>query len=373
MPTSDLLAHRWLGTPLAAWLTAAAVLVLGWGALLLARRLAVRRLERFAAHTATVVDDLLLGALQRTSKFFLFMVALAAAVKMLPALRGDARDVVGLVARIAFLFQAASWGNGAISFWLHRSTAERASHDRSSITTLNVLGLVGRIVMWVIIALLALDAFGVDVTALVTGLGIAGVAVALAVQNILGDVLASLSIALDKPFAIGDVIVVDTFQGTVEHIGIKTTRLRSISGEQIVIANAELLKARIRNFQRLTERRAAFTLTFPLDTPAEVMERIPQLVEEAVTANEPVRFDRSHFSSITDQTLAVETVYFVLVADYRVFMDIQQRINLSLLRRLAAEGVSLAVPTRSVVVRGNGEGDARAAATAGAAGAAATD
>ena len=371
---SALLAHRWNGTPVAAWLTAAAILVVGWGALVLARRVALRRLERLAPKTETAVDDLLAGALRRTSKWFLFVVALAAAAKALPALRGDARDVVNLVARLAFLLQAAAWGNGAIAFWLARTTAERATHDRASVTTLNVLGLVARIVLWVLIALLALDAFGVNVTALVTGLGIAGVAVALAVQNILGDVLASLSIALDKPFAIGDFIVVDTFQGTVEHIGLKTTRLRSLTGEQIVIANAELLKARVRNFQRLTERRAAFTLTFPLDTPPEVMERIPVIVRTAVEAESPVRFDRSHFSAITDQTLAVETVYFVLVAEYRAFMDIQQRINLALLRRFAEEGVSLAVPTRSVVVRGGAEGDGRpAAATAGAAAGGATD
>jgi hypothetical protein len=178
----------------------------------------------------------------------------------------------------------------------------------------------------------------VNVTALVTGLGIAGVAVALAVQNVLGDVLASLSIALGQAVRDRRLHRRRHLPGDRRAHRLKTTRLRSLTGEQIVIANAELLKARVRNFQRLTERRAAFTLTFPLDTPPEVMERIPVLVRAAVEAESPVRFDRSHFSAITDQTLAVETVYFVLVADYRVFMDIQQRINLALPAPPAAEG-----------------------------------
>jgi small-conductance mechanosensitive channel len=162
---------------------------------------------------------------------------------------------------------------------------------------------------------------------------------------------------------IGDFIVLDTFQGTVEEIGLKTTRLRSLSGEQIVIANAELLKARIRNYQRQTERRAAFTLLFPLDTPPEAIERVPPLVRETILENERVRVDRVHFSAITDQALAVEAVYFVLDPSYVVYADIQQRINLALLRRLPAAGVRLAVPTRSVVVKGDG---AEAPAAAGA-------
>lgn len=352
MLDSALLDRVWQHHTLLAWLTAAGILVGGFAALVAARSLAVRRLGALAARTATNVDDVLVGALRRTSRLFLFVLALAAAIRFaLPNLPRELREAVGLVARLAFLLQAAAWGNAAITYWVERTTHRTGTHDRASATTLALLGLVGRVVLWTLIGLLALDAFGVNVTALVTGLGIAGVAVALAVQNVLGDILASLSIALDKPFQIGDFIVIDTFSGTVEHIGLKTTRIRSLSGEQIVIANAELLKARVRNFQRLTERRVLFTLTFPLDTPADVMERIPAVIREVVTSNEPVRFDRSHFATITDQTLAVETVYFVLVSDYNVFMDIQQRINLALLRRFAAEGVSLAVPTRSVLVK----------------------
>jgi small-conductance mechanosensitive channel len=348
----DLLAARWLGNPVSAWLTAAAILVGGFLLLVLVRRLLVRRLERFAEHTHTPLDDLALDALRRTSTAFLLVVAVAAAARTSLALPEHARTGVALLARIAFLLQAASWGNGAITFWLQRLTAQRAATDRASITTLAALGVLARFVLWVLLFLLALDAFGVNITALVTGLGIAGVAVALAVQNVLGDLLASLSIALDKPFVIGDFIVVDTFQGTVEDIGLKTTRLRSLSGEQLVFANAELLKARIRNFGRMAERRVLFQLSVQYDTPPDLVERIPQLVREVVSAETPVRFDRSHFSAFTDSALVIETVYYVLSAEYNVYMDIQQRVNLTLMRRFAELGVEFAYPTRTVVLRG---------------------
>jgi small-conductance mechanosensitive channel len=357
MTLRDLLAREFLDNQLGDWALAAAVLLGVYVVLVFLRRWAVRRLERTATTTTTMLDDVVLHGLHRTSKAFLFVLALTAASLALEVAPGR-RTLIHQGARLVFLLQFAAWGNGAITFWLHRITRTRAETDRGSITTLNVLAILLRIVLWALVFLLTLQSFGVDVTALITGLGIAGVAVALAVQNVLGDLLASLSIALDKPFVIGDAITVDGFQGTVENIGLKSTRLRALSGEQIIMSNAELLKARIRNYQRQTERRVAFTLTFPLETPPEAMARVPVIVRELLAAEDRVRIDRSHFHAITDQVLAVETVYFVLSADYTLYMDIQQRVNLGLLERLAAEGIRLAVPTRSVVVLR--EGAARA-------------
>jgi small-conductance mechanosensitive channel len=336
-------------------------------------RVALRRLDRFAAHTETVVDDLLADGLRRTSKWFLFVVALAAAAKTLPALRGDARDIVGLVARVAFLLQAAAWGNGAISFWLQRSTAQRATHDKASLTTLNVLGLVGRVVLWTLIALLALDAFGVNVTALVTGLGIAGVAVALAVQNILGDVLASLSIALDKPFAIGDFIVVDTFQGTVEHIG---SRRRACARSPASRSSSPTRSCSRRGAQLPAAHRAARRLHAHLPARHAARGDGAHPGARARGRSRPSRRCASTVALLGHHRPDAGGGDGVLRPRRRLprFMDIQQRINLALLRRFAEEGVSLAVPTRSVVVRGGAEGDGRpAAATAGAAAGGATD
>jgi small-conductance mechanosensitive channel len=255
---------------------------------------------------------------------------------------------------VVVLLQMAVWGNAAITFWLARITARRrdGEHaDLGSVTTLNALGVLARVVVWVVIFLLALQNFGVNITALITGLGIAGIAVALAVQNILGDVLASLSIVIDKPFVIGDYIVVDTFQGTVEDVGLKTTRLRSLSGEQIIFSNSELLKARIRNYKRMTERRATFTIGLQYDTPPDKVERVPQIIRELITSIPQTRLDRTHFQGFGDSALNIETVYFVLVPDYVLYMDIQQQINLTLLRRFAEEGIEFAFPTRTVMIK----------------------
>ena len=347
----DLLDTTYFGNSVAAWLVALGVLVGGWAALVLVRGLLVRRVERFADRTSTLVDDLLLRGLRHTSKAFLFVVALAAAAQVALVLPPNLDRAIRLVATIALLLQGARWGNGAITFWLERVTLQRAATDRASLTTLSALGMLLRVVLWVVIFLIALDAFGVNVTTLITGLGIAGVAVALAVQNVLGDLLASLSIALDKPFVIGDFIIVDTFMGTVEDIGLKTTRVRSLSGEQIIFSNAELLKARIRNHGRQSERRVMFVVGITYDTPGALVARAPAILREIVSAEERVRFDRSHFLAFADSALNLETVYYVLAPDYNVYADIQQRINLALLERFRAEGIEFAFPSRTVVLR----------------------
>ena len=341
----------YLGNPLRGWLTAAGVLAGVLLGLVLARRALVRRLERRAPETAGQLDDLLLALARRTSKLFFLAAALAAARKALFDLPRDVADTVVLVARLALYLQAARWANTAVGFWIAHLTRHRAERDKASLATLNLLGVLARVALGAVLLLLALDALGVNITALVTGLGVAGVAVALAVQTTLGDLLASLAIALDKPFVIGDTIAFDQFTGTVEDIGLKTTRLRALGGEQIVVANAELLKARIRNYQRQADRRVQFTLTFPLGTAPAAIARVPGLVREVVSAEAEVRFDRSHLAAITEQALAVETVYVVNTADYARYMDAQQRILLALLERLAAEGIELAVPTRAVLVR----------------------
>jgi len=190
--------------------------------------------------------------------------------------------------------------------------------------------------------------------AALVGLIFAIVAIALAVQNILGDLFAALSIVFDKPFDVGDSIAVDQAQGTVERIGLKTTRIRSISGEQIIISNSELLKSRIRNYKRQLDRRVVFTTDVTYDTPPEVIAGIPGMIREVISAQQPVRFDRSHFTQYTDSALRVETVYHVLDADYGRYLDIQQTINLELLRRFNAAKIEFAFPTRSIVINGDG-------------------
>jgi len=194
----------------------------------------------------------------------------------------------------------------------------------------------------------------VDVTALIAGLGIGGIAVALAAQNILGDLFASLSIVLDKPFAVGDFIVIDDLKGAVEHVGLKTTRLRSVDGEQIVISNSDMLNSRVRNYKRMQERRAVFQFGVLYETPPEKLAGIPALVRGIICALGPVRFERAHFKELGDSAYIFEVVYWMLDPDYGVYMDTQQAINLGLVRAFAGEDIGFAFPTRTVHVVGPG-------------------
>jgi small-conductance mechanosensitive channel len=211
---------------------------------------------------------------------------------------------------------------------------------------------VARLAVWSLVLLLALDNLGFNITALLAGMGIGGIAVALAAQNILGDLFASLSIVLDKPFVVGDFIVVGEQLGTVEYIGLKTTRIRSLGGEQIVFSNTDLLGSRIRNYKRMQERRVVFGFGVVYQTPHEKLQTIPGMVREIIGKLDRARFDRAHFKEYGDSSLNFEVVYYVLSADYNVYMDIQQAINLELFRRFQEDGIDFAYPTRTLYVVG---------------------
>ncbi|MBI4538453.1 MAG: mechanosensitive ion channel family protein [Gemmatimonadetes bacterium] len=337
------------GNPLSAWLTALAAAVAGFVATRLVTRQLIRGIARLAQRTDTALDDLVTVLLKATQGFLFLLLAiyLGALILVLPA------AVEGLLRKaviVGLFVQGAIWGNAAITFLVRRHGRRELPEDPAAVTTLNALGFVARLVLWSLILLLALDNLGIDVTALVTGLGIGGVAVALAVQNILGDLFASLSIVLDRPFVLGDFIVVGNLMGTVEHIGLKTTRVRALSGEQLVFSNSDLLASRIRNFRRMHERRVVFTFGVVYATPAERLARVPGMVREIVEAQERTRFDRAHFKELADSSLNFEVVYYVLVPEYNVYMDVQQAINLALIRRCAAEGIEFAYPTQTVYV-----------------------
>jgi small-conductance mechanosensitive channel len=336
-----------LGNPLADWLIALAITLASAVALLLAQRFLVLRFAAYSHTTETFVDDVLAECLAATRGLFLVVIALYAGVQYL-TLPAKAARIIDAAAVIALLVQVALWANRGIAVWLRHYVQTKRETDAAGATTVGVLGFIGRVAVWAIVVLMILDNLGVNITALVASLGIGGVAVALAVQNILGDIFASLSIALDKPFVIGDFIIVGDVLGTVEYIGLKTTRIRSLSGEQIVFSNADLLASRIRNYKRMNERRVLFRFGVLYQTPADKLEHIPRIVREIIEQQARTRFDRAHFQGFGESSLDFEVVYYVLDRDYNLYMDIQQTINLALLRRLAAEGVEFAYPTRTV-------------------------
>lgn len=285
---------------------------------------------------------------ERTSRWFLSVVALWLASRNLN-LAERVERILTVVIVIAFWIQVGLWSMTAVRFAIQRRRQRSEALDAVLTSSIDIILFVAGLAIWAMVLLLALDNLGVEIKPLLAGLGIGGIAIALAVQTVLGDLLASLSIALDKPFTIGDFLSVDDFQGSVEHIGVKSTRLRSISGEQIVISNTDILKARVRNFGRMRERRAVFQIGVHYETPPESLAAIPAAIREIVEAQPDVRFDRCHFLTYGDTALQFETVYIVKRADFNSYADIQQNINLAILKKLRSMSVQFAAPTRNVL------------------------
>ncbi|MBM3293516.1 MAG: mechanosensitive ion channel family protein [Candidatus Aminicenantes bacterium] len=337
------------GNPAKTWLLAFILAVLVWLIWAVVTKVLAGRLKARASKTATPVDDMIVRLLGGIKGIVPFAVSLYAGGYVL-ALPARVSVIIGKIVILAALAQAAVWGTSAISFWVERRRLRETGDEAAARATLTGLAFLARLVLWSALILLAFDNLGVKVTTLLAGLGVGGVAVALAVQNILGDLFASLSIILDKPFVIGDLIVIDDFRGTIEHIGLKTTRVRSLSGEQLIFANSDLLKSRIRNFKRMAERRVVLTLGVVYQTPAEKLEALPRILREIIESRSGARFERAHFSSFGAYALDFEVVYWILSPDYARFMDIQQAVNLAVFRRFQEEGIAFAYPTRRILL-----------------------
>lgn len=362
-PTVDIrLPHQWeqwlsqygLDETNDRWMVAAVVFVITVALVYLMKSIVVRRVADLAARSSTVWDDAAVDAIQQTRAWFVFVVA-AFCASLVLLISDSTRQILQTVVVLALLLQMAFWGHVLIGAVVERYVEKRAKYDPAAVMTISALGLLGKLVLFVVLLLLALDNLGIDVTALIAGLGVGGIAVALAVQNILGDLLASLSIVFDKPFVIGDFIIIGDQMGTVQHIGLKTTRLASLSGEQLVFSNNDLLQSRIRNFKRMAERRVVFSVGVTYDTPRETLKNIPSELRQIVEAQEEVRFDRAHFKDFGDFSLNFEIVYYVLTADYNRYMDIQQSINFTIHQRFESVGASFAYPTQMLYVEKLGE------------------
>jgi len=291
--------------------------------------------------------------LDRTKLVFVAIVGIWAGSYAL-SLPERAESIVHAVLVLGLLLQTAFWATALVNYALSRYRKSVEDEDPGAATAMGALSFLSRLAVWAVITLIALDTLGIDITALVAGLGVGGIAVALAVQNVLGDLFGSLAIILDKPFVVGDFIIVGDSMGTVEHVGLKTTRVRSLSGEQLVIANSDLLSSRIRNYKRMQERRIVFQVGVVYGTPSEKLARIPEIIRNAIETRDNTRFDRSHFSTFGGSALNYETVYFMTVPDYNAYMDTQQAINLELYERFEEEGVEFAYPTQTLFVRNEG-------------------
>ncbi len=338
-----------LGNSLQIWLSAVFLALALFIVMRVAKAVLIGHLAKLALRTKTRVDNLVTALLQKTSLILLLALAVyfGSTLLQLPA------KVSGLIDRlliIVFLLQAGIWGDALIRYRLTDVVKRKTAEDASSVATITVLGFISRLVVWSIVVLVGLDNLGFNITTLIAGLGVGGIAVALATQNILGDLFASISIVLDKPFVVGDFIIVGDYLGTVEYIGIKTTRLRSLSGEQLVFSNNDLLGSRIRNYKRMSERRIVFSIGVVYQTPQEKLQAIPAIIREIIEAQSNARFDRAHFKEYGDFALIFEIVYYVGSPDYNVYMDLQQAINLAIFRRFEQEQIEFAYPTQTLFI-----------------------
>ena len=335
---------------LQAWLIAVVVALAVFMLAGIIRFIVSKQLKRLAKRNEVAVWPVLLAVVQRTKWLFLLIISLFVGLLFIE-MPSASRKLVNSVIIVTLVIQAGLWASIALQVMLDQYRQKQLDKDPASVTTLTVLNFMGKVILWSIVLLLILDNLGVNITALIAGLGVGGIAVALAVQTILGDLLASLSIVLDKPFVVGDFLIVDDLLGSVEYVGLKTTRLRSLSGEQLVFSNSDLLKSRVRNFGRMYERRVQFDLGVTYQTPRDNLVKIPEIIQEGVVKQDKTRFDRSHFKAYGDFALIFESVYYVLGPDYNDYMDIQQAINLHIHERFEQEGIEFAYPTQTLFVQ----------------------
>ncbi len=263
---------------------------------------------------------------------------------------GFTDKILFLIVVVVSTYQIAIWGLHVIRNWQASILNKKLQEDPSSAAALGLLSTVVQALFVVSVVLIGISQLGIDIGALLAGLGVGGIAVALAAQNVLADLLASLSIVLDKPFVLGDFIVAGNEMGNVEHIGIKTTRIRSLSGEQLILSNKDLLESRIRNFKRMQRRRVVLRFGVVYSTPANMLEQIPAWVKMVLEEHKELEFDRCHFADCGSYSLDFELVFYVLSPDYNVFMDYKQKILLSIVRQFEQKGVEFAFPTQSLYI-----------------------
>jgi len=335
------------GNSVAEWIGAAVLALAIWAGLWFVRGVVSSRYKRYAnAEHQTALR--LIAYLIGNTKQILFAAAALYAFEQSLVFPPRVERLLSNVVLMLILLQVGLWAGRLLSFYLELKERDR-DPDRSFAGSLDIIRFIARILIWSLLILVALENLGVNITALLAGLGVGGVAVALALQNVLGDLFASLSIALDKPFVVGDFLNIDAFSGNVERIGIRTTRLRSEAGEQIVMSNADILKSRVRNYGRAQELRAVTTLRVAYDTPTDKLLAIPKLLEQIVGEQSNARFERCHLKNFGEWALQFELSYFRRSPDLYPLPDLQQAVNFRIIEEFRRLNIEFAYPTQRVV------------------------
>jgi len=307
------------------------------------------KLQKLAKKTKTEFDDVLIKIFRKIKPPFYLLVALYLGIKVLtfPEIVSKVIGVIFLVVVVYEIIQAIT---RVIDFFADKYKDRMNGTEAMSQSMLRAMKVIAKIILWAIGLILILGNLGVDVTSLIAGLGIGGIAIALALQNILEDVFSSFSIYVDKPFRVGDYIQAGSDGGTVEKIGMKTTRLRTLNGEELVISNKELTNARVQNFRRMEKRRDSFELGVTYDTPPQKLESIADIIKEIIKSEKGLEFQRCKFKSFGDSALIFEVVYFVKDKNIDVYLNLKEQINLKIYKKFNEEKIEFAYPTQTVFI-----------------------
>lgn len=345
----DFLQEQFLDNRVGDYLIAFAIMVAGIVTIKILQTIVIHRLKAWARKTASNFDDALVRLVEQNLIPILYLGTFYLALgnltlnPLLSRLINAALLILATLIAIRLLTSIAEYLLRL--YW--RDREEQNNLRQMSRALLPAI----RTAAWALGIIFVLDNLGFNVSAVLAGLGIGGVAIALASQGVLEDLFCYFAILLDRPFELGDFIIVGEQMGTVEHVGIKTTRLQSPSGEEIVICNKDLTNSRIQNFKRMRQRRVAFKFGVTYQTSQEQLQAIPEMVRRIVEGFDRIQFDRAHFSDYGEFSLNFEVVYFVLSNDYNLYMDIQQEINLKLKQQLHDRGIHFAHPTQVVYLK----------------------
>lgn len=337
------------GNTVSAYLVAAAGILVAWIILSLTRKKLLVLLRKLAAKTSFTMDDLVVEAAEKFLIPYLYLLVNYNIILQLN-LSAKTDKVLGA----AMMVVTAWYLIRAINFIFHRLVIlyiQKKNEPPNRIAQVDGMLMVAKAALWIVGAIAVADNLGYDVTAIIAGLGVGGIAIALAAQSILGDLFSYIVIFFDKPFEIGDFIILNNNAGVVEKIGIKTSHIRSLDGQQLVMPNAEMTKAVIQNFKRLERRRVVFSIGVVYNTPAEKLRRIPAMIKGIVSAQPSVDFDRAHMKGFGDFSVLYEIVYYINSPDYVLFMDTQQEICLRMFEQFEAAGIEFAYPTQTLYLK----------------------
>lgn len=339
--TEEFLAREYWGNSVQAYLIALCIIVLGLLLIFTFKRVLLNRLQKWVSKSETEFDDMLVYGLERFGLPILTFTIIYWAIHTLE-LSAKAEKVVTVITAVVIAYFVIRLVSAIIQNII-TSSVRKQENGEVKIKQISGLMIIINSVIWMLGLVFLLDNLGYNVTTILTGVGVGGIAIALAAQNIVGDLFNYFVIFFDKPFEVGDSITVDDKNGTIEYIGLKTTRMRSLTGEQIIISNSDLTKSRVHNFKRQETRRIAFSLNVRYQTPTEKLKKIPTLIKNIIETEPNTRFDRAHFAKFTEYGLTFEVVYFVMVPDYMKYMDVQQEINLKIMEAFKNEHITFLI------------------------------